>query len=262
MAKHLASHQTAIGRPAPFRPAARDRGAVSEAAPGLRYRLRRTLLTGQPSAAEAMVQWPDRRGIMPQAALLRSKTRDSLAGWTLRRACGDAALWPGGVVSVGITAPQMLADALPGQVAGALEASGLEPERLELLFAEKLLAAVDTDLVLNLAAIRDLGVGIAMDEFGADLGNLSTLRRLPLTTLKLARGLVRGLPEDREDAAIAQAVAATAHALGLAVVADGIDTESQFAFLSGCGCDEGQGALFGAPLATEAMQATMAAAHG
>ncbi len=237
---------------APARPGARE-----SAEPALHYGLRRALLSGRAAAAEAQVQWPERRGIMPQTALLRSAARDGLAGWVLRRACADAARWPGGIVSVGIRARQLLGDALPAQIVTALEASGLEPERLELLFAEKLLANADIDLVLTLAAIRDLGVGIALDEFGADVGNLSTLRRLPLTALKLTRAMARGLPGDREDAAIAKAVTATAHALGLAVVADGIETEDQLAFLSGCGCDEGQGAIFGPLLGQEAMRAAM-----
>ncbi len=110
------------------------------------------------------------------------------------------------------------------------------------------------DTLLTLSAIRDLGAGIGLDDFGAGIASLTMLKRLPLTTIKLDRSLVRDLPFDRDDAAIVRASIDTAHALGLTVVAEGIETEPQRAFLSGCGCDEGQGYLFGRPVAPEVLR--------
>lgn len=120
----------------------------------------------------------------------------------------------------------------------------MPPERLELELTESQLLADDTETLLALSAVRDLGVGLTLDDFGAGQTSLSVLKRLPLTAMKLDRALVRGLPAEREDAAIARALIATAHALGLSVVAEGIETEAQRAFLAAAGCDEGQGYLF------------------
>jgi EAL domain-containing protein (putative c-di-GMP-specific phosphodiesterase class I) len=173
----------------------------------------------------------------------------ALGGWMLGAACRNAASWEQPwTVSVRVLAQQIDRGLLLAQVAAALESSGLDPERLELELAESILLDVSLDKLLMLSAIRDLGAGIALDEFGAGLASLTMLKRLPLTAMKLDRSLVRDLPADRDDAAIVQAVIAAAHALGVSVVAEGIETEPQRAFLSGVGCDGGQGSLFSPPL--------------
>jgi len=110
---------------------------------------------------------------------------------------------------------------------------------------------VSLDTLLTLSAVRDLGVGIALDDFGTGFASLSMLKRLPLTVMKLDRSLIRDLPDNVEDSAIVKAVIETGHALGLTVVAEGIETEAQRAFLSGTGCDEGQGYLFSHPVPSD-----------
>ena len=225
---------------------------------GLHYRLRRGLQSGQACAAEVILHAPDYREMRIDD--LRPRTRpeaDAPLARRLRLACADAARWTAGTVSIGCNGAS--SETLPGLVATVLEETGLDPERLELLFAERVLAQAeqDLDLVLALSAIRDLGVGVALDEFGAELGNLAHLRRLPLSGLKLARSMVRALPGDREDAALVKAVILAARALSLTVVADGIESQSQVAFLSGCGCDDGQGNIFGPPLGAAAMGGAM-----
>ncbi len=147
-----------------------------------------------------------------------------------------------------VSARQLHDGALLDQVAAALEESGLMPECLELELTESLLIEVETETLLVLSAIRDLGVGLALDDFGTGYASLAVLKRLPLTAMKLDRSLVRDLPGDREDAAIVRAVVETGHALGLHVVAEGIETEAQRVFLASIGCDEGQGYLFGQPV--------------
>jgi EAL domain-containing protein (putative c-di-GMP-specific phosphodiesterase class I) len=107
------------------------------------------------------------------------------------------------------------------------------------------------ETLLTLSALRDLGVGLALDDFGTGWASIAMLKRLPLTTLKLDRSMVRDLPGNREDAAIIRAMIGTGHALGLTVVAEGIETELQRAYLGSLGCDQGQGYLFGHPLAAE-----------
>jgi EAL domain-containing protein (putative c-di-GMP-specific phosphodiesterase class I) len=226
----------------------------------LHYQARLSLATGARTDLEALLRWPHpRRGMVPATTFIplaeESGQITQVGGWVLLAACREAMRWPEPwVVSVNVSARQIADKALLGQVAAALNGSGLNPERLELDLTESTLLSIDVDTLLTLSAIRDLGAGIGLDDFGAGVASLSMLKRLPLTTMKLDPSLVRDLPFDREDAAIVRGVIETAHALGLIVVAEGIETEPQRAFLSGCGCDEGQGFLFGRPVAPEALR--------
>jgi EAL domain-containing protein (putative c-di-GMP-specific phosphodiesterase class I) len=219
------------------------------------YQPRVTLATGTVTGAEALLRWPHRRRgmVAPNVFIPVAEQSDlivALGGQVLDTACRDAMRWRAGsgrrpvVVSVNVSARQLAGSALLGQVAHALEASGLPPERLELELTESALAGSDEDTLLLLSAIRDLGVGLALDDFGTGYASLSMLKRFPLTVLKLDRSLVRDLPQDRDDAAICRAAVETGHALGLTLVAEGVETEVQRAFLSALGCDEGQGWLF------------------
>ncbi len=222
----------------------------------LHYQPRLSLASGARTGSEALIRWPHRkRGLIPPSAFIPMAEQYgqiiAIGGWALAAACAEAQAWESGVVSVNVSARQLLEGALLGQLAAALDVSGLEPERLEIELTETMLVEVSTDTLLTLSAIRDLGVGIALDDFGTGYASLAMLKRLPLSAMKLDRSLVRGLPADREDAAIVRAVVATGHALGLCVVAEGIETESQRAFLSASGCDEGQGFLFSHPLPAE-----------
>jgi EAL domain-containing protein (putative c-di-GMP-specific phosphodiesterase class I) len=226
----------------------------------LHYQGRQSLATGLRTDLEALLRWPHpRRGMMPAATLIplaeETGLMTAVGGWVLAAACREAAGWPEPwVVSVNVSARQLADRSLLDQVAEALDGSGLNPERLELDLAESALVGVDVETLLTLSAIRDLGAGIGLDDFGAGIASLSMLKRLPLTTMKLDRSLVRDLPFDRDDAAIVRAVIDTAHAMGITVVAEGIETEPQRAFLCGCGCDEGQGYLFGKPVPAEALR--------
>ena len=162
----------------------------------------------------------------------------------LRLACFEAAAWHSGCVAVNVSAKQLQDGAVLRQVSAALDGSGLAPERLELEFEESLLHDIDLDTLLTLSVVRDMGVGVVLDDFGTGAASLRMLKRLPLTGLKLDVSLLRSLPEDVEDAAIARAVIAAAHALGFTVTACGLERERQRAALEACGCDSGQGPLF------------------
>lgn len=223
----------------------------------LHYQPRLLLADGTMIGAEALIRWPHRkRGLISPAAFIplaeRTGQITAIGGWVLRQACAEACTWPEAwAVSVNVSARQLADGALLQQVAFALEESGLSSDRLEIELTESLLVDVSMETLLTLSAIRDLGVGIALDDFGTGFASLAMLKRLPLTVMKLDRSLVRDLPHDREDAAIVRAVIQTGHALGLVIVAEGIETEQQRAFLSGTGCDEGQGYLFNPPLAAD-----------
>jgi EAL domain-containing protein (putative c-di-GMP-specific phosphodiesterase class I) len=230
----------------------------------LHYQPRVALATGQPCAAEALLRWPHRqRGMISPAVFVPLAEQSGqivpISGWVLRAACQEARNWRAPwIVSVNVSARQLAAGVLLAQVAAALEESGLPPERLELELTESQLISIDTETLLTLSAVRDAGVGLALDDFGTGYASLALLKRLPLTVMKLDRSLVRNLPTDRDDAAIVRAVVATGHALGLRVVAEGVETEAQRAFLTACRCDEGQGYLFSQPVPPERLAARKA----
>ena len=234
------------------------RSAVADGGLVVHYQPRFSLKTGAIVGAEALLRWPHpRHGLISPATFIPLAERINLigeiGGLVLRTACTEAACWPiprrgtAPILSVNISSRQLTDGVLLSQVARALEASGLAPERLELELAESTMLEPDLETELALAAVRDLGVGLALDDFGTSYASISALKRLPLTVVKADRSLMRNLPRDRDDAVIVQALVTIAHALDLTLVAEGIETEPQRAFLSGIGCDEGQGYLFGHP---------------
>ena len=215
------------------------------------------LTTGAVGAAEAIIRWPHRRrGLMPAADFMPLAERAGLAvpigDWLLQTACAAAAQWQdGGTVCVDVAGAHLDQDGLLHQVAACLDASGLPPERLEIAVRETELAGCLDEHLLRLAALRDLGIGIALDAFGAGAASLTLLKRLPLTTLKFDGALLRDLAFSVEDRVIVQAIIHAAHALGLTAVATGIETEDQRGLLAGMGCDAGQGPLFGPPFTAD-----------
>jgi len=219
-----------------------------------------SLTTGRNVGAEALLRWPHRkRGMVSPATFVpvaeRTGLITSIGAWALDSACAEAMSWPEATsVSVNVSARQLVDGALLDQVAGALESTGLAAERLEIELAEAILVEATLEMLLTLSIVRDLGVGVALDDFGIGYASLATLKRLPLTAMKLDRSLIRELPEDREDAAIVRAVIEAGHALGLTVVAEGIETEAQQEFLSAIGCDHAQGYLFSHPLPSERLR--------
>ena len=227
----------------------------------LDYQPRINLDSGRRSGAEARISWQRRHGMVPPGAFRpladSAGLTGEIGGWMLKTACVEAATWPGGAVSVAVSAQQLANHVLARQVAQALELSALSPERLELAFTEALLAEVETDTVLLLSALRDLGTGISVDEFGAVVGSLALLKRLPLSSMKLARTLLREVAENGEEAAFAHAVIDAGRALGLTIVADGIETSRQCGLLARIGCEEGQGPLFGQRLSAAALRDAM-----
>jgi EAL domain-containing protein (putative c-di-GMP-specific phosphodiesterase class I) len=231
----------------------------------LHYQPRVALATGRIIGAEAVLRWPHRkRGLISPDRFIPLAEQTGLIGaigaWALHAGCAEAAGWADQrlILSINVSPRQLQDHAFLSQVATAAEVSGLPPESLELELTESTLLAVDDDTLLLLSALRDIGVGLALDDFGTGYASLAMLRRLPLTTLKIDRSLVRDLPGNREDAAIVQAMVATMHAMGLTVTAEGIETEAQCEFLTGIGADGGQGHLFGRPVPAERMREQLA----
>jgi EAL domain-containing protein (putative c-di-GMP-specific phosphodiesterase class I) len=132
-------------------------------------------------------------------------------------------------------------------VARALKETGLPPRLLELEITEST-AMQQTDVTLRtLKKLKQLGVSIAIDDFGTGYSSLSYLRRFPVDKVKIDRSFVAEVPANRDQGAIVAAIVALAHALQIRVVAEGVETEAQRAFLRSCGCDFIQGYLVGRP---------------
>jgi len=227
----------------------------------LHYQPRIVLASGAITGGEALIRWPHRkRGMVAPGLFLpvaeRSALGSHIGGWVLRTACVEAATWPAtATVAVNVSPRHLGAGSLLEHVAEALQVSSLAAERLELEIPEPALLDVDLDGLLTLAALRDLGIGIAFDNFGAGYASLGVLRQLPLTAVKLDQALIRSVAANREDAAIVGALAQIGHALGLKVIAAGIEAEVQRDFLRDLGCDEGQGHLFSQALTSKALYA-------
>jgi EAL domain-containing protein (putative c-di-GMP-specific phosphodiesterase class I) len=232
----------------------------------MQFHPRINLATGAIIGAEALIRWPDRRGEMPRPGRflkLPAQIDQSLriGAWALSAACSACAEslpadrpW---CVSVNVSARQLAEGVLLRQLAAALEESGLPAERLELELTEPLLHDVSLDMLLTLSAVRDLGVGLSIDEFGTGFTSLALLRRLPVTAIKLDRGLLRAVPQEREDTAILRALIEAGHALNLEIVAEGVEREAQRGFLSSVGCEAGQGSLFGPPITLPQLQTAL-----
>ena len=235
------------------------RRAVAREALVLDFQPRHDMQTGILCAVEATLGWPYRRLGMPSTLQLPAiSTIDRglsslLSAWIFRTACAEAASWERQDLrlSVKLVATQLRAEELCLQIAAALDATGLAPERLELSIPENLVFSLEDDADIAFASLRDIGVHLLLDEFGHIFASLTALRAIPLTALKVDRVMLRGLPLDEDSLTIVRAVIDSSHALGLRVCADGVDTEAQRATLQKLGVDDGQGSVFSAPLSAD-----------
>nr|WP_267875699.1 EAL domain-containing protein [Duganella radicis] len=179
--------------------------------------------------------------------------------WVLERACHQAQAWRARhgaalPVAVNLSARQFRDADLVRMVEVALQSSGLPPHLLELELTESMLMQDARRTRRTLAALKAIGVRLAVDDFGTGYSSLSYLKSFPLDYLKIDRSFVAGLPQDRSDAAIVRAIIAMAHTLGLKVIAEGVETAGQLAFLRAQQCDEIQGYWFSRPLAVADME--------
>ena len=205
-------------------------------------------------AAEALLRWRHQGRLRAAAEFIdvleSSGQILSLGRWILHRACSDAAQWPGGpghagpAVRVNVSARQFEDAALAADVADALAASGLAPERLCLELTETTLMR-DIDHALGvLQQLKAVGVQVALDDFGTGYGSLVYLKRLPVDVIKIDRSFIDGLPGTAADLAIVKAVFGLAESLDLDVVAEGVERADQQGALQAIGVRRMQGWLF------------------
>ncbi len=152
-----------------------------------------------------------------------------------------------------LSARQLAEPSLPQRVAETIEACGIDPRRLVLEITESALVHDVTTAAMVLDELKALGVGLAVDDFGTGFSSLNYLKRFPVDVLKIDRSFVSGLGVDPEDSAIVAAVRALGGALGLDVVAEGVETELQAAKLLELDCPYAQGYLFSRPVPAGAL---------
>ena len=228
----------------------------------LHYQPKVALTSGALIGAEALVRW-----VHPELGLLSPARFIPLAEetglilplgeWILKQACRQARAWLDAglelkLLSVNMSARQFVQRDLVRRVADVLDATGLAPACLELELTESMMMGHAEEYVERLNALKALGVQLSVDDFGTGYSSLSYLKRFPVDRLKIDKSFVRDIVTDPDDAAIAQAVIRLGQILGLAVTAEGVETDEQLDFLRRHGCDEAQGYYFSPPLPPDA----------
>ena len=183
-----------------------------------------------------------------------------IGAWVLMRACADAAVWPeAATVAVNLSPAQFRDGDLLAELAHALASSGLPARRLELEITESVLLRDDRANLSVLRELHGLGVRIAMDDFGTGYSSLSYLRRFPFDKIKIDQSFVRDLFDSPENVAIVRAAIGLGRALGMTVLAEGVETAAERDVLTAEGCHELQGYLFGRPAPLAATRESAAA---
>ncbi|GAB3188846.1 bifunctional diguanylate cyclase/phosphodiesterase [Hydrogenophaga aquatica] len=225
----------------------------------LHYQPQFSALTGELLGVEALLRWchPE-QGWIPPGKFIPVAEQSGLilplGEWVLDEACRQWRAWqdtlggPDLRIAVNLSAQQLASSELTGTVAKLLEWHGVPADRLELEITESMLMEDTKTSTTRLRALRDMGVRLSIDDFGTGYSSLSYLRELPLHGLKLDRSFVQGVETDQGSAAICQSIIVLAHNLGLEVVAEGVETPAQQAFLQKHGCDLLQGYLLARPM--------------
>ena len=231
------------------------------------YQPKVRLSDGRVTSAEALVRWVHPAlGVVGPAEFIPVAEAAGLIGavgeWVLRDACEQIVAWDAaGLPQIGLAvnlSPRQIArDGAAEAVLATAAAAGLDARRLEVEITEGVLLENERHAAQVLSALRAAGVTVALDDFGTGYSSLAYLHRLPVDVVKIDRQFVRGLPGDMGSEAIVAAVIALAGALGLSVVAEGVETEAQRVALAERGCDVAQGFYFGAAMPPIEFAATL-----
>ena len=216
------------------------------------YQPQLDLLSGKLRGHEALVRWerPGEGIVAPNDFLPVAEDTGlirPLGEWVLRRACTDAATWlDSGTVAVNFCRAQVIPD-LDRLVAEILAEAGLPPDRLEIEVPESLFLEHSPDLMGTLLRVKELGVRVAMDDFGSGYSGLASLSRFPFDKIKIDRSFVSQITEDSGIAAILSSLIGLGRSLSVDITAEGVETQDQVTLLQAAGCSIVQGFLFGAP---------------
>lgn len=216
------------------------------------------------AAVEALLRWPEGEADVvstPEAIAIAEEAGliDAIGRWVLGRACSDARPWGDVKVSVNVSPAQIQHPTFPDMVAGIIEETGFPPERLELELTENFFIERPEQAAAAIDALRRLGVTLALDDFGAGFSSIGHLRTFAFDKVKIDRSLVAHIDTNRQAQDLVQATVHIGRALGLTVVAEGIETEAEAFLLRAAGCHQFQGFFFASPETAHAFGRRLAA---
>ena len=227
----------------------------------LHYQPKVDLATGQITGLEALLRWTHaEHGMLPPGQFIPLAEETGLivpiGRWVLKQACAQNMAWQRrGLrpvsMAVNLSPRQFIDENLLNDIDEALAASGMSPVLLQIEVTESMMMRNVARARKVLDSIQSRGIRIAIDDFGTGYSSMSLMKQFPIDTIKIDRSFVRDLPDDTEDQAITQAIISMGRALGMTIVAEGVETVEQEAFLRSHGCDEMQGFLFSRPLSPE-----------
>jgi len=243
------------------------RQALSAGELSTAYQPQLDLATGTLMGFEVLARWwsPELGSVPPDRFIAVAEDGGmirELGGWVLKQACMDIAALQRELarplrLSVNVSPHQLRGTAWLDEVLAALDAAGLEPSQLDVEITEGLLIDDHGDAVDLLDRIRKLGVKIAVDDFGRGYSSLAYLTRFPIDKLKIDKSFIQAIAHADADAAIVDAIIVMAHALGMTVVAEGVETVEQERYLRARGCDQVQGYLYSPGVAREDVAAAV-----
>jgi len=232
----------------------------------LAYQLQFDLATGRPCGIEALMRWRSGNTEHPPSMFIpvaeeTGQIRE-LGLWALREACSRARVWlpsdrSAFTLGVNMSAVQVNDRTFIPNLRSILRATGFPPANLEVEITETSLMQNSAEVHASIEALRELGIGIAIDDFGTGYSSLAYLSRLPIGRLKIDAGFVHRMEKDPRDAKLAQSIVSLGHALGLKVIAEGVETAGQLEMLRVMECDQVQGFLVGEPEAAPAIAARL-----
>ncbi len=224
---------------------------------------------GRIVGAEALVRWQHpQRGMVPPGEFVPLAERTGLmlpmGDWVLRTACEQMAAWQrrpetaGLVVAVNVSALQVAQPDFVSRVLACVEQAGAQPSGLKLELTESMLAHDIEDIIAKMTALKARGIGFSLDDFGTGYSSLSYLRRLPLDQLKIDQSFVATMLNSPKETAIVRTLISLGHTLGIALIAEGVETVEQQRLLLANGCTVYQGYLYSRPVASDAFEAMVA----